>query len=344
MMTSQESLPRYLGDFQKESKRIYVSSNRDGYWSNLSKQQNAELMAILGTRPTKECIEATQPFFKEIIFSEKRAAGLELLQLNGTETAVDLGCMWGAITIPLAKQVAHVLGVDQTIESLKFSEARAEEERLENVSFLCGNLRDLVLPKETFDVAIVNGVLEWVPELEPIVVNDYWYGTKPRSATGNPGEMQMAFLKNINAGLKPGGRLMLAIENRYDYKMFCGIRDPHTGTFFTTLAPRWLANVISKIFKKREYRPWIYSFKGLELLLKDAGFKSIKLHACWPDYRLPDHINPYGEKNEHFRPISPRKKGKISFKHLVANRIEWLVFKKFNLQFFAPSIIAIVEK
>ncbi len=343
-MKSQENPFQYLEKFKKESKRIYATPNLDGYWSNLSRQQNAELMSILGTRSTRECIAATQPFFTEIIFSEKRAAGLELLQLKGNETAVDLGCMWGALTIPLAKQVAWVLGVDQTIESLRFSEARAEEEKLDNVSFLCGNLREIVLPKETFDIAVVNGVLEWVPELEPIVVNDYWYGSKQRSATGSPGEIQTAFLKNIHNGLKPEGRLMLAIENRYDYKMFCGIRDPHTGTFFTTLVPRWLANVISKVFKKRDYRPWIYSFKELERLLKDAGFKSVKLHACWPDYRLPDHINPYGEKNEHFRPISPRKKGRISFKHLVANRIEWFMFKKFDLQFFAPSIIAIAEK
>jgi 2-polyprenyl-3-methyl-5-hydroxy-6-metoxy-1,4-benzoquinol methylase len=344
MITSQEKLSRYLESFEKNSKQIYATQNQEGYWSNLSKQQNAELMSLLGTRSTRECIEATQPRFMEIIFSEKRAVGLELLQLKGTETAVDLGCMWGAITIPLAKQVAHVLGVDQTIESLKFSEARAEEEKLNNVNFLCGNLRDIVLPKETFDVAVVNGVMEWIPELEPIVVNDYWYGAKQRSANGNPGEMQMAFLKNIHNGLKPGGRLMLAIENRYDYKMFCGIKDPHTGTYFTTIVPRWLANVISKVSKKREYRPWIYSFRGLEHFLKEAGFKSVKLHACWPDYRLPDHINPYGEKNEHFQPVSPRKKGKMSFKHVIANRIEWFMFKKFNLQFFAPSIIAIAEK
>ena len=343
-MINQENLSHYLETFQKESNNIYLTENLNGYWSNLSKQQNAELMSRLGTLPTRDCIEATQPLLKEIIFSEKRAAGLELLHLNGTEIAVDLGCMWGALTIPLAKQVARVLGVDQTIESLKFSDARAEEEKLNNVSFLCGNLREIVLPKETFDVAVVNGVLEWVPELEPIIVNDYWYGADQRSSTGNPGEMQMAFLKNILNCLKPGGRLMLAIENRYDYKMFCGIRDPHAGTYFTTIFPRWMANVISKIIKNREYRPWIYSFKGLEQFLKEAGFRSVKLHACWPDYRLPDHINSYGKKNVHFRPVSPRKNGKISIKHVIANRIEWLIFKKLNFQFFAPSIIAIVEK
>lgn len=344
-MTGHEPLSQYLEKFPKATELIYASASQEGYWSNLSKKQNAELMSMLGSRSTRECIESTQPLFTEMIFSDKRAAALELLQLKGTETAVDLGCMWGAITIPLAKQAANVLGVDQTIESLKFSEARVKEERLENVRFLCGNLRDLELPKDTFDVAIVNGVLEWIPEQEPVVVDDYWYGAKQRIASGNPGEMQLAFLKNIRNGLKPGGRLMLAIENRYDYKMFCGMRDPHTGTLLTTIVPRWMANWISKLSRGRDYRPWIYSFRGLEKMFEDAGFKSVKLHACWPHYHFPDHVNSYGLRNEHFRPISLRnKEGRVTFRRLIANPMEWVLFKLFNFQVLAPSIIAVGEK
>lgn len=214
------------------------------------------------------------------------------------------------------------------MESLRLSEARAQEEELENVSFLCADLRKLVLPTETFDVAIVNGVLEWIPELEPIVVADYLYGRTPRRAGENPGEMQLAFLQNIYSGLKQGGRAMVAIENRYDYKMFFGKEDPHTNTWFTTILARRLANIVSKLTKKREYRPWIYSFRGLEDLLKNAGFGSVKLYACWPDYRMPAHIPPYGVANDNFQLISSRRaNGKRGFKRSVANRLEWFLFK-----------------
>jgi len=351
-MNEKENLSDYLESFPKESDNIYVSQNKDGYWSNLSKKQNAELMAILGTQSTRECIKATNPSHMEVIFSEKRAAALELLQLTGKEIAVDLGCMWGAITIPLAKQTFEVLGVDQTMESLRFSEARSQEENLNNVKFLCGNLREIKLPQENFDVAIVNGVLEWVPEQAPVVVEDYWYKVNSQTKDDeenkrkiNPGEIQKAFLENVHNALKGDGRLMLAIENRYDYKMFCAIRDPHAGTLFTTLVPKWAANLISKVVKKREYTPWIYSFKELENLLMSSGFSSVELHACWPDYRHPEHINKYGLRNPHFSPISARKRtGKIGFKNLIANRIEWVLFKVFNIQFFAPSIIAIAHK
>lgn len=344
-MSTKKNLNQYLSNFKQESNLIFSADERAGYWSNLSKKENAELMSLLGTHTTKECIKIAKPDVFEVIFSDKRAASIELLRLTGTEVAVDLGCMWGALTIPLAKQVESVLGVDQTLESLKFSEARAEEERLDNVRFLCGNLRNIALPDQTFDIAIVNGVLEWIPELEPVVVGEYWYGADKRDATGNPGEMQKAFLENVLAGLKGGGRLMLAIENRYDYKMFFGERDPHTGTVLTTVVPRWIANLISKISRNREYRPWIYSFEGLQALLKEVGFSSVTLYAVWPDYRNPEYIRPYGSRDPNWSPISARKaNGKLGFRRVIANILERFIFGKCNLQCFAPSIIAIAKK
>ena len=79
--------------------------------------------------------------------------------------------------------------------------------------------------------------------------------------------------------------------------------------------------------------------------MKKAGFSKIKLHACWPDYRFPEHINEYGEFNQYFRPTSTRNKdGVIKIKRVIANRLEWLIFKKLNLQIFSPSIIAIAKK
>jgi cyclopropane fatty-acyl-phospholipid synthase-like methyltransferase len=344
-MNTGEPLNDYLSKYPKESGSIFKTQDTDGYWSNLSKKQNAELMSLLGRMPVKKAIEATQPQHMEVIFSEKRAAGIELLKLKGTEVAVDLGCMWGALTIPLAKQAGQVLGIDQTLESLRFSEARAQEEHLKNVHFLCGNLRNIELPKETFDVAVVNGVLEWVPEFEKVVVDDYVFGAKKTEKKGNPGEMQKAFLHNVLSGLKSNGRLMLAIENRYDYKMFFGLPDPHTGTYFTTIVPRWMANLISKVTRQREYRPWIYSFPEIEALLREVGFSKVSLYACWPDYRVPDYLTPYGVRAPNFQPISARTtNGRIKPKRLFANRMEWLLFKVFNFQYFAPSIIAIAEK
>ena len=329
----------------KETDRIFLTKKTDSYWPNLSKEQSSRLMSIFGTISTKQCIEQTKPILTQAAFSGKCVAALELLQLNGTETVVDLGCMCGELSIPLAKQVSYVLGVDQTLELLKLTELRADKDNLDNIDFICDNLREIKLPEDTFDLAVVNGALEWIPEIEPIVADDFLYKDRKREALGNPGEIQLDFLKNVHSGLKAKGRIFLAIENRYDYKMFFGIKNPHAGMYLTTVLPKWIANIVSRLFKKRDYRTWVYSFNELEELLKKAGFSNIQLHACWPDYRFPEHINVYGEYNQYFRPTSSRNKdGVIKIKRVIANRLEWLIFKKLNLQIFSPSIIAIAKK
>ena len=342
-MTNQKTTS-FLQEFDKVTENIYTAQGTSGYWSNFSKKENEDFLKLLENHTTREAIMLKKPMISDVIFSEKRPVALELLDLKGNEIAVDLGCMWGAITIPLAKQVGYVLGVDQTIDSLKFTEARVKEEKINNVSLLNANLRDLKLPDSTFDIAIVNGVLEWVPEIEDVELADYWYKKISRKSFGNPKKIQTNFLKNIHNSLKNDGRLLLAIENRYDYKMFFGTKDPHTGMMFTTILPKNIANIISKIFRKREYRPWIYSFSETEKLLKDAGFNNVTLHSCWPDYRFPEYITKYGEVNIHFEPFISRKDGKLNFKRIISNRVEWVLFKLFNVQFFAPSIIAIAQK
>ena len=192
-----KKLKKFIEQFEKKTKTIYEHPDCGGYWSNLSKKENSDLVKLLEKHTTREAISIKRPMISDVIFSEKRSVGLELLNLNGKEIAIDLGYMWGAITIPLAKQVNYVLGVDQTIESLKFTEARLKEEEINNVSFLNANLRDLVIPEKTFDIAIVNGVLEWLPEIEDVELTNYWYNRIKRKAAGNPRDIQLDFLKNV---------------------------------------------------------------------------------------------------------------------------------------------------
>ena len=337
-------LENIFSRFQKTKDLIYLDENIDGYWSNLSQDENSKLVKSLEVQGCRESIELLHPKLFNVIFSQERVAALELLHLKDTDSVVDFGCMWGALSIPIAGQVKEVLGIDQTLDSLIFSKKRSLEEDLNNINFLCSNLRKVDIPANCFNVAIVNGVLEWLPEMNNVVVKDYWVGGQSSSGNPNPRVVQLDFLKKINLGLIDGGKLFIAIENRYDYKMFCGVRDPLTGTFFTSIVTRTFANWLSKVQNGREYRNWTYSFNELKELLLEAGYSSIELYACWPDYRFPESINPYKKINKFFSPMNPEQDGKLSFRRLIANRIEWVLFKIFNLQFFAPSIIAIARK
>ena len=59
-------------------------------------------------------------------FQRKRMNRLELLQLAGTGAIIDLGCMWGALSI-LWHGSQNVFAVDKTLDSLKFMAKRAQK-------------------------------------------------------------------------------------------------------------------------------------------------------------------------------------------------------------------------
>ena len=110
-------LKEFLSSLEKIDENLYQELNHDGYWSNLSIDENTKLINVIEELGCRLAVEKLFPQLIEIIFSEKRIAGLELLQLDGSESAIDLGCMWGALSIPLAKQVTNVTAVDQTLHS-----------------------------------------------------------------------------------------------------------------------------------------------------------------------------------------------------------------------------------
>jgi len=338
-------LNNFLDKFQLTNGNIYFDKkSQKGYWSNLSKEENSKILDGLESSSPEEVTLKEMPQHYEVIFSSQRAVAAELLDLKGHEVIVDLGCMWGALTIPLAKQSKHVLGIDQTIESLIFSSKRAESEGLKNTSFLNANLRDIKLP-QLFDAAIVNGVLEWVPETSEVDLNQFFTSKSVKTKVKtNPKLIQKNFLKNVYNCLNSDGKILLAIENRYDYKYFLGFKDPHAQTLFTTILPKKLVSIFFKVFKKKEYNTWIYSFNETKKLVKDAGFKNIDIYSAWPHYHFPEQIFRYGCIDGTFVSPSIRRNGKIKFKLLVKRFFETILFKILKVDFFAPAIIIIGKK
>ncbi len=330
---------------KKIANNIY-SLKPKGYWSNLSKKDNEKFLENIRKLGTKAAVKKlNKDFLTDVIFSKKRSRGLDLLKLKGDEVAVDFGCMWGAITVPLAKKVKKVLGVDQTEDSLIFLSKRAKENNLKNIQLLHENLRKISLKKSSIDIAIVNGVLEWIGETNQVVVNKYLNERKKNNyERNNPGQIQKKFLKKIFNALKKKGKLYLAIENRYDYKMFFGLRDPHNGTLFTTILPKSISNVISLIFKGKPYRTWIYSYSQLNKMLNDTGFKTLRLYSAWPDYRIPDQILNYNSNFKNFKICSQLPLKKITTRKKIAGMIEYIIFKILKLKIFSPSIIIVAEK
>jgi len=345
-------IDNYIGTLKEscilENEILINKSKSKGYWSNLNKSENRELInEVLESNPV-DAIKKKQPWLFNVIFSSKREAGLELLNLKGDEICIDFGCMWGAISVPLTKRCKLVIAADQTIESLEFLRERIKYEKISNLILLNTDIKKFPsLNNLKIDVAIVNGVLEWIPEQGSIELKKY-YGKRVNKKYLNlqtPLNQQKEFLMDIKKKLKKNGKLYLAIENRYDFKMFFGENDPHANLLLTTVLPKRIANIISKFFLGRPYVNWIYSKKELENILQSIGYENIQIYFAFPDYRFPERIIHSSNSLKNFYPTIELRdwKRKIKLKRLLGFICEFIIFKILRLKGLAPSFIVIAE-
>jgi len=264
-------------------------SDRDHYWNQVPQIQMQKLIEQaeeIGWRA------ALNHFFdnynqynyiKNYIFDETRADWSYFIPLSSNSIVLDMGCGWGAVSVGLARTAGIVYAVDSTFETLRFLNIRAYQDGISNLVPL--KLNPLDYPKfpfqnSTFDLIVLNGVLEWV-------------GTVRRDK--NPSEIQRRALREIFNLLKPGGYIYIGIENRYYLGLLLGSRIHHELPFISIL-PRKLSNFITRLIKKEDHRTYVYSEQQYRRLLTNTGFASIDFYWPIPTYRSPRTIIPLSDK------------------------------------------------
>ena len=328
----------FLEDY-KNINEIFVSKNEKNIFINEEKLNSKILYAIKNIKVSKD-FKAQYPGYWDMIYSPKREAILEFLEIDENDLCGDLGSMWGVHTIGMAKRAKKVISVDQTYESLEIIKERCKNENLENVILINDDLKKFKIDNY-FDKILVNGVLEWIPTNDSVILSKEYGKFSFKNSFGDPEILQKKFLKNIQSSLKLNGKLCLAIENRYDYKHFLGSPDPHNNLKFTTLMPRFLANIFSKKFLGRNYENYTYGFSKLKKLVISCGFKHAELYAVFPHYHKPELIINY--KNfELYKRYWEWKN--LSFKSSIKFMIEYILMKILKFKFLSPSIIIIATK
>ena len=335
--------------FYKKDSIYYMKESSEGYWSNLSLGEQKEFLKSLQSDTTRNVVKKKYPNFENIIFDPMRAVGLRFLEIKKHEVGIDYGCMWGNLLIYCAKKCQTILGIDQTKESLEFVKYRLKEENLNNCYLMHANLKEDLPLKDMFDFSIINGVLEWIPEDSKVELKDYFSRKKLsiKNPKIDPLKSQLNFLKMVLKNLKIGGRLYLAIENRFDYQHFLWKKDPHQNLFYTAFLPRFVSNIISNIYYGRPYVNYLHSFKKLEILLETAGFSDIMPYAAFPDYRFPNKIIHLKSKNFNFVPFYNRPPTKNIIKKIfrrIRRKLDLFIYKKLKLLYLAPSIIMTAKK
>lgn len=270
--------------------------------------------------------------------------GVATLDLSNDDNILDAGCMWGALSIPLARTGAKVTAFDQTEESLLFLKRRKEDESLDNLDIVCADLKTQDIPDETFTKILVNGVLEWVPHDSDVEVNS---GNNKKSETASydssPYHMQLEFLKKLNCAMKNDGTLYLAIENRYDFLYFVGLPEPHCNIRFISFMPRFIQDIMHRKLRGGNFRNWTYSRRELISLIKKAGFRNIKVSYAFPDYRMPEFVVSDKGMRDVYRYNSSLGKNSL-IKKIVVRGVELIVYKLLRLTYFSPAFIIHAEK
>lgn len=183
---------------------------------------------------------------------------LEWYQFDANKTLLEIGGGCGAFSGMFAEKLSSVKVVE-------ISKRRAEiiyyrHQNYKNLEILVGNLNDIKF-KEKFDYITLIGVLEYAGK--------FTQGNTPFKT----------FLEKIKSFLKPNGKLLIAIENKFGMKYWAGAREDHTGRFFDSIED-YPDNKKIQTFGKFE----------LENLIKSIGFKNIVFYYPMPDYKLPKTI------------------------------------------------------
>ncbi len=185
--------------------------------------------------------------------SKSRANFLRPFALGKGMRVLDVGGGCGAIARYLGETCAEV-DVLEPVPS-RAAVARARTRDLGNVEVFIGDL-DTVPDEPAYDVITVIGVLEYIG----------------LGALSN--DSRLEFLAALSRRLLPGGRIIIAIENRLGVKYMAGAPEDHSDRPFDGLEG-YPSGGPARTFSRNE----------LEQLLSEAGLDAHFYHA-FPDYKL----------------------------------------------------------
>ena len=138
----------------------------------------------LSTKVDKDWDKAAPGFYKRTRKEDYQIALFDKLILDESDTVLDVGCGEGSVTIPIAKRVKKVIGVDSSPKMLEYLEKRANDNDIDNIETILKPIEDITYD-EIGDVDVVvcsrslNGIIpidEVLTELNKIA-NKYVFIT-----------------------------------------------------------------------------------------------------------------------------------------------------------------------
>ncbi len=188
--------------------------------------------------------------------SAQRENIVEFLPITKADKVLEVGSGCGAITGALARKAGEVTCVDLSKKRSSINAYRHGE--CDNVTIHVGNFKDIEpdIPAD-YDYICLIGVFEYG--------QSYIGGEKP----------YVDFLNILMKHLKPDGRMVIAIENKYGLKYFAGCMEDHLGTYFSGIEDYAAGGGVRT-----------FSRQGLEHIFKACGVKEHHFYYPYPDYKF----------------------------------------------------------
>ena len=196
--------------------------------------------------------------------SPQRENIVSWLPMDKSTKVLEVGSGMGAVTGVLAEKAGSVTCVDLSKKRSTINAIRNQER--DNVTIHVGNFTDIEpdLPCD-YDYVLLIGVFEYGQSYIP---------------TKTPFE---DFLKINLKHVKPGGNLVIAIENKMGMKYWAGCQEDHLAKFFVGVEDYPEGGGV-RTFTRR----------GLERLLRTCGVSDYHFYYPYPDYKFADVI--YSDK------------------------------------------------
>ena len=207
-------------------------------------------VSVLSTELQLECRDWTSTYH----FSHNRANLLRPFEGTLKGTVLELGARCGGVTRYLGETANHVVAVEGSIRRCEINAERVRD--LKNVSIVASELSEFKSSIK-FDTAVVVGVLEYAALF---------------TGSANP---HLDFLLHAKSFLRPGGVLLLAIENKLGLKYLAGAPEDHIGQPMVGVEGRYQDDGIRT-----------FSYTELTDLAEQSGFTSCHIHSPLPDYKI----------------------------------------------------------
>jgi SAM-dependent methyltransferase len=199
-----------------------------------------------------DILELASGWVEEYHTHPARANVLRAFDIPADARVLEIGAGCGPITRYLGETAAVVDSVEPVLPRARVARERTRD--LPNVQVFAGNFED-VPDEPAYDVVVIVGVLEYV-------------------ASGAADEAPyLAFLGEARRRLRPGGSLLLAIENKLGVKYLTGTGEDHSGRIFDSIEDY-----------PRGAPARTFSATALCSLVERAGFTPSLLGA-FPDYK-----------------------------------------------------------